>query len=118
MALRGNRGPGSATCSPSQIDAPPPPISLYCTGIIPVEERAHSPPPPTIFCWEPGLRLGLCALSARGRSSRGIYHASTFDGGGVFYTASSFSGGWPNICAIDAEPPFYGTPMIGCRLVG
>ena len=64
-----------------------PPISLYCTSVILVEERGHSPPrpPPThFFCWGPGLRLGLCAFSTRGRLSRGIYHFSTFGGGGVF----------------------------------
>ena len=72
VALRGNRGSGCATRSPSHIDvvlhpgshrvgvclystgvilveacehSPTPPISLYCTGVIIVEERAHSPPP-------------------------------------------------------------------------
>ena len=36
----------------------PPPISfyLYCTDVITVEKRGHSPPPPH---WRSGLRLGL-----------------------------------------------------------
>ena len=109
VALRGNLGPGCATCSPPQIDvvlypgshrvgaclyytgvaiveacghSSSHPISSYCTGVIPVEERGHSTSP-THFCRGSGLRLGLCTFSARGRSSRGIYHSSTFDGGGV-----------------------------------
>ena len=176
MALRGNRGPGCATCSPSQIyvvlypgfhrvavylycvqvlfslrrvgiapppislhftgnilgeacghssplpislyyisvipveepgPSAPPPHSLYCTGVILVEACGHSPPPlfpcivqvlfpsrsasiapppppPPNFCWGPGLRLGLRAFSASGRSSREIHHFSTFGGGGTF----------------------------------
>ena len=49
-ALRRNRGPGCATCSPSQIDvvlysgSHRVGVYLYCTGAIPVEERGHSPP--------------------------------------------------------------------------
>ena len=51
-ALRGNRGPGCATCSPS-------PWSdmvrdyLSCKGAILVEERGHSPPSSNIS-WRPG----------------------------------------------------------------
>ena len=71
--------------------------------LFPSRSVGIAPPPfPLFFCWRLGLRLGLCAFPARGQSSRGIFHFSTFDGGGDFYTASSFRGGWPNACAIDA----------------
>ena len=67
-----------------RIGIAPPPISfyLYCTDVITVEERGHSPPPPSL---EVRAAIGtITSLSARGRSSRGIYHSSTFYGGGVF----------------------------------
>ena len=38
------------------------PISLYCTGIILVEERGHSPPPTPIFVGGPGC-VWDCVLS-------------------------------------------------------
>ena len=84
-----------------------PPISLYSTGIVIVEERGHSPPPPPnpIFVGGPGI-YHFSTLSVRGQLSRGIYHFSTFVGGGVFSAASISGGSWPNVCAIDAEPPF------------
>ena len=70
-------------------------------GVIPVEARRHSTPSPISFL-RPGLRLGLCALYTRGRSSPGIYQSSTFDGGGVFSTSPGFRRGWLHACAIDA----------------
>ena len=76
---------------------------FLCTGVTPVEEcRHHCPPHPPFIFRRPGLRLGLCALFAHSRASRGMYNSSTFDVGGVFYTVFSFRGGWPNACAIDA----------------
>ena len=90
-------------------------ICLCYTDDIPVEARGHSIPPPHLpeggghsipprLPWRSGLRLGLCALYARARSSRGIYHFSMFDGGGIFSTASAFRGGWSNACAIEVRP--------------
>ena len=92
VALRGNREPGLRYLL-ATINVVPYPgshrvdVRLYCTGVIPVEACGIAPPPNSFFFflqWRPGLRLGLCALYARGRSSRGIYHSSTLDGGDVF----------------------------------
>ena len=89
VASQGNRGPGCATCSPSQIDVvlypgsdrvseylyctgimsrrvgiAPPPITLCCTaGVIIVEACGHSPPPISLYC------TGVILVEACGRSS-------------------------------------------------
>ena len=56
VALRGNRGPDCATCSPSKIDVVLYPgshkvgVCLYCTCVILVEACGHSFPPPPFPC--------------------------------------------------------------------
>ena len=59
--------------------------------LFPSRRAGIAPPPPLPFPWRSGVRVGLCALYACGRSSRGICHSSTFDGG-VFSAASGFRG--------------------------
>ena len=39
-----------------------PPISLYCAGVIPVEDRGHNPLPPPFFVGGPGYGWD-CVLS-------------------------------------------------------
>ena len=78
VALRGNRGPSCAACSDRVSEC------LYYTGVILVEERGHTrPPPPPFFVGGPGIYY-VSTFSVRVRLSRGIYHFSTFVGGGVF----------------------------------
>ena len=83
VALRGNRGPGCATCSRSL---------LSVKGVILVEEYGHSHPPSPILVGGPRI-YHFPTFYVRGRLSRGIYHFSTCWWGRLHV----------RLCFIDAE---------------
>ena len=122
VALRGNRGPGCATCSTSQIDvvlyrgSDRVSVCLYCTGVILVEACGHSSPPP-FFAGGPGCDWD-CVLSLHmvGYPEEYITFLRLVVVASTRLPLVSVGVGLI-VYAIDAEPPFHETPMIGCCLV-